>query len=50
LIGSALAAAKTDAGGFNNLSLLGEIGGGPFPHSEALHMTGIAALTTGTWI
>ncbi len=28
-----------DTIGFNDLSLLGGIGGGPFPHSEALHMT-----------
>lgn len=28
-----------DTVGFNDLSLLGGIGGGPFPHSEALHMT-----------
>lgn len=28
-----------DTVGFNDLSLLGGIGGGPFPHTEALHMT-----------
>jgi hypothetical protein len=28
-----------DTAGFNDLSLLGGIGGGPFPHTEALHMT-----------
>ena len=27
-----------DTVGFNDLSLLGGIGGGPFPHTEALHM------------
>jgi hypothetical protein len=28
-----------DTVGFNDLTLLGGIGGGPFPHTEALHMT-----------
>ena len=28
-----------DTVGFSDLSLLGGIGGGPFPHTEALHMT-----------
>jgi Carboxypeptidase regulatory-like domain len=28
-----------DTVGFNDMSLLGGIGGGPYPHTEALHMT-----------
>lgn len=28
-----------DTVGFNDMTLLGGIGGGPFPHTEALHMT-----------